>query len=68
MKSLPKINPPTVEFIQVKAQVEEKENVTVKIESVTKSPVKAVSKDGPSEEDIRRLNEAALVSKHWLLV
>ena len=46
-----------------KIKVEEKENVAVKIEAVTKSPVKAVSslKEGPSEDDIRRLNEAALV-------
>jgi len=47
-----------------KVKVEEKENVEVKIEAATKSPVKAVSslKEGPSEDDIRRLNEAALVS------
>jgi len=46
-----------------KVKVEEKENVEVKIEAATKSPVKAVSslKEGPSEDDIRRLNEAALV-------
>jgi ribonucleotide reductase alpha subunit len=46
-----------------KVKVEEKENVAVKIEAATKSPVKAVAslKEGPSEDDIRRLNEAALV-------